>query len=311
LVKLQKSTWRYYTRIWKALLCFVYRTAQPDQRVLLRHQLTSRHTVNLFKVVAKGEELAQLSSCDGTFGEEATSTVEQSCDALDMHCLELCVSLLYHDLKGDLFEIAVIGFIAAIAIDPVKGILKEAYHFTPTLSGFIKIAQMLVIQKAVVGARDVESIQPADLLDEMRVRFLIKEFARASKLSLQPLSRTIDQCLVLLYPSPTKDRQYKDFDFNEHATSNPVDSPYGDNARWDLLRLGHCDCRSPRASDLNMPLGRAMISDDQIVPAHQHLDVEYRNDGHLRQYLAHTRVVSRARVSTCSFAHGVSQPRAL
>ena len=30
LVKLQKSTWRHYTRIWKGLLCFVYRTAQPD-----------------------------------------------------------------------------------------------------------------------------------------------------------------------------------------------------------------------------------------------------------------------------------------
>jgi len=66
-----------------------------------------------------------------------------------------------------------IGFLAAIAIDPVKRILKEAYHFTPTLSGFIKIAQMSVIQKAVIGARDVEGIQSADLFDEMRMRFLI------------------------------------------------------------------------------------------------------------------------------------------
>jgi hypothetical protein len=32
---------------------------------------------------------------------------------------------------------------------------------------------MLVIQKAIVGVRDVESIQPADLLDKMRLRFLI------------------------------------------------------------------------------------------------------------------------------------------
>jgi hypothetical protein len=81
--------------------------------------------------------------------------------------------LLDHDLKGDLFESVIVGFLAVIAIDPIKGILKEAYHFTPTLSSFIKIAQMLVIQKAIVGARDVESIQPTDLLDEMRVRFLI------------------------------------------------------------------------------------------------------------------------------------------
>jgi hypothetical protein len=75
-----------------------------------------------------------------------------------MDCLELYVSLLDHDLKGDLFESAVIGFLVAIAINPIKGILKEAYHFTPTLSSFIKIAQMLVIQKAIVGARDVLSI---------------------------------------------------------------------------------------------------------------------------------------------------------
>lgn len=140
LVKLQKSTWRHYTRIWKALLCFVYRTAQPDQKVLLRHQLTSRQTTNLYKVIAKGEELAQLSSCDETFGEETTSAIEQLRDALDTDCLEVCVSLLDHDLKGDLFESAIVGFLAAIAIDPIKGILKEAYHFTPTLSGFIKIA---------------------------------------------------------------------------------------------------------------------------------------------------------------------------
>lgn len=32
---------------------------------------------------------------------------------------------------------------------------------------------MLVIQKSVVGARDDEGLQPADLLDEMRARFLI------------------------------------------------------------------------------------------------------------------------------------------
>jgi hypothetical protein len=57
-----------------------------------------------------------------------------------MDCLELYVSLLDYDLKSDLFESAVIRFLAAIAIDPIKGILKKAYYFTPTLSSFIKIA---------------------------------------------------------------------------------------------------------------------------------------------------------------------------
>jgi hypothetical protein len=48
-----------------------------------------------------------------------------------MYYLELYVSLLDHDLKGDLFESAVIRFLVVITIDPIKGILKEAYHFIP------------------------------------------------------------------------------------------------------------------------------------------------------------------------------------
>jgi hypothetical protein len=106
---------------------------------LLRYQLISRQIVNLYKVITKGEKLAQLSLCDRTFGAEATSAIENLYDALDIEYFELCVSLLDHDLKGNLFESAIIGFLVAIAINTIKGILKEAYHFTPTLSGFIKI----------------------------------------------------------------------------------------------------------------------------------------------------------------------------
>lgn len=87
-------------------------------------------------------------------GEEATSALEKVSDELGSYCLDLCISLLDHDLKGDLFKSVAIGFLAAFAIEPIKGILKEAYHFIPSLSGFIKIAQMLVIQKSVVGIRD-------------------------------------------------------------------------------------------------------------------------------------------------------------
>ena len=71
--------------------------------------------------------------------------MENLYDALDIECLELYISLLDYDLKGNFFESAIIEFLVAIAIDPIKGILKEAYYFTPTLSSFIKIAQMLVI----------------------------------------------------------------------------------------------------------------------------------------------------------------------
>jgi hypothetical protein len=173
MVKLQKSTWRRYTRIWKALVCFTYRTTQPGQTVLLQHRLTNKQTACLHKVVMQGERLVQLSAEGKAIGDEVVAAVERVNDAMGRSCLELCISLLDHDLKGDLFESAAVGFLAALGIDPTKGILMEAYHFTPSLSGFIKIAQMLVIQKAVIGAREVEGAEPADLLDEMRARFLI------------------------------------------------------------------------------------------------------------------------------------------
>ena len=65
--------------------------------------------------------------------------MENSYDALDIEYLELYISLLDHDLKGNLFESTIVEFLAAITINPIKEILKEAYYFTPTLSDFIKI----------------------------------------------------------------------------------------------------------------------------------------------------------------------------
>jgi hypothetical protein len=76
-------------------------------------------------------------------------------------------------LRGDIYESVVIGFLAVLGIDSGKGIFKEAYHYTPSLSGFIKIAQMLVIQKAVTTADNDHLMQPADFLDEMRARFMV------------------------------------------------------------------------------------------------------------------------------------------
>jgi len=66
-----------------------------------------------------------------------------------------------------------VGFLAVLGIDSGKGIFKEAFHYTPSLSGFIKIARMLVIQKAVTTAENDHLMQPADFLDEMRARFMV------------------------------------------------------------------------------------------------------------------------------------------
>jgi hypothetical protein len=145
---------------------------------------------------------------------------------------------------------------------------------------------------------------------DIRVKSQMTEFARASRLLIQPLNQSSDHLLDPTYPTPTEEQVYTDFPLEEHSVSEPIDSPYGDLSRWDLLWLGHCGCRFPRASDLNAPLGRVVIANDTTVPEHRHLNMELGNNELLTQYPAHTRVVSRARVSSCSLAYAVSQPGA-
>ena len=138
----------------------------------------------------------------------------------------------------------------------------------------------------------------------------MKDFARAARLLVQPKTNTTDEYLDPTHPQPNTDQGYTDFKVDAHTTTEPVDSPYGDISRWDLLWLGHCGSRFPQASDINAPLGRVVLPNDDTVPEPQYLDMEYGGSELIQQYPAHTRVVSRARMNTCSLAYGVSQPGA-
>jgi hypothetical protein len=135
----------------------------------------------------------------------------------------------------------------------------------------------------------------------------MRDFAKASRLLVQPLRGTKNTYLDPTYPQPRVGQDFEDFDLDSDAVTEPTTSPYGEVSRWDLLWLGHCGARFPRHSDISSPLGRVVIPNDQTVPGHQHLDMEYGSDDLIRQYPAHTRVVSRARSNTCSLGYGISQ----
>jgi len=163
---LLKSTYRTYTTIWKRLICFACRTALPGQGISLRHYLSTAQRL-VFDRMMTGAEALHLNrdtECDDA---------EERNARLDHDCLRFCVSLLDHDLRGCLFESTVVGFLAVLGIDEKKGLLSEAYHYTPILSGFIKISQFLVVQYAVDAAANGEVAQSADLLDSLRNRFMV------------------------------------------------------------------------------------------------------------------------------------------
>jgi hypothetical protein len=116
-----------------------------------------------------------LTSAERLPNDESASPdhVRETTACLDRDCLAFCISLLDHDLKACLFESTIVGFLAVLGIDEAKGVLKDAYHYTPILSGFIKISQLLVVQYSVGLADGGDVAHPADVLDELRDRFML------------------------------------------------------------------------------------------------------------------------------------------
>lgn len=95
---------------------------------------------------------------------------------MDKACLLLCVSLLDHNLRGSHFDSVVIGFLAVLGIDKRKesGVFLDPLAYSPFLSKFIKIAQMIVLQRAVVAAEEGEVEYASDIVDNMRERFMVR-----------------------------------------------------------------------------------------------------------------------------------------
>ncbi|PPJ53105.1 hypothetical protein CBER1_11674 [Cercospora berteroae] len=144
---------------------------------------------------------------------------------------------------------------------------------------------------------------------DIRIKRQMQDFAKASRLLIQPLSGTDNEYLDPTWPQPDAwNSEPPSFEVdNETSTVVPMTSPYGDLSRWGMLWLGHCGCRFPWAEDKNVPIGRAIISDDETVPARKHINIEFGDTQLVDQYPDHTRVVARSRVNTCTLAYAVSQ----
>jgi GR25 family glycosyltransferase involved in LPS biosynthesis len=140
---------------------------------------------------------------------------------------------------------------------------------------------------------------------DVRIKSQMQDFASASRLLIQPLSGTTDQFLDPSYPVPSPGQKPLNFDIREKMPIEPpFSSPYGDIDRWDFLWVGHCGTQFP----LNhTPLGRVVIWDDETVPDPEDLSNEGGVQELVKQYPAHTRVVSRAHGNTCTLAYAVSQ----
>lgn len=156
--KLQDGTYRQYNMVWKRALTFICRSVQKTREPRLSHFLNSEQTALLDSALA--------------LAAQRVARPHSATDSLDRKCLDLCVSLLDQRLTGNIFDSALIGFLAVLGIDESKDSFFEATQYTPKLSAFIKIAQLLVLHKSVVLVEEGLAPDPLQALDDMRLRFM-------------------------------------------------------------------------------------------------------------------------------------------
>jgi hypothetical protein len=156
--KLREGTYKTYREVWHRLLGFLYRTVciQPSVHPL-SFQLTDEQSTCLDRVLTIIQNGVEL---------EATQT-------LDQRLLELCISLLDHCLRGDIYNSVVVAFLAVLGINPQNNRFHDAAYYTTKLSAFIKMAQLLVLQQAVVAAEQGKVDFPSDCLEAMQDRFMV------------------------------------------------------------------------------------------------------------------------------------------
>jgi hypothetical protein len=121
-------------------------------------------------------------------------------EQFDCTCLDFCLSLLEQPIRGNVFESPLVGFSAVLGIDENKGTSYEAQNYTPKLSAFIKIAQLLMLQKAVQLTEDGIVQDPLDPQNEIHNRFMTLENATPFTwaVHLKALGKRVRDCTTSL-----------------------------------------------------------------------------------------------------------------
>jgi hypothetical protein len=162
--KLKEPTYRTYKKVWKQLLCFLYRMVWQKLAPVLHCCLSSTQSTALEAVLRAAASLAQQQ-------ESVESDIKQYRE-IDRACLLLCIALLDHPLHGNIYDSVVVGFLAVLGINS-HGSYHEATTYTPSLSAFVKLSQLLVVQRAVLAVEEDEVDHAADILDVMQDRFMV------------------------------------------------------------------------------------------------------------------------------------------
>lgn len=137
----------------------------------------------------------------------------------------------------------VLSFLAVLEIDEKPGgVFRSPLSYSPDLSKFTKMAQMLVVQKAVTGAEQGEAEHPSDLLDEMRGRFMVRgsrtvfDWAYCLRLYAKKIVSHTTSLGSIMWSEDAEKVTYRDTGFTVGALRDFVASQVG-RAQRDLEHL--------------------------------------------------------------------------
>jgi hypothetical protein len=80
--------------------------------------------------------------------------------------------LLDYPFYSNIYNNIVIGFLAVLGINP-KSSYHEATIYTPSFSAFVKLSQLLVVQRVVLAVDENEVDYASEILDIIQDRFMV------------------------------------------------------------------------------------------------------------------------------------------
>ncbi|OZJ01757.1 hypothetical protein BZG36_05718 [Bifiguratus adelaidae] len=162
-IDLHSATYKWYKQVWKQLLCYVFRTSITGE-INTDYHLT-QDQLNYLNVLVRMAEFVASTPEDVGGYELAYSDLEKV-------CLAFCISMLDHAIQGPIYQDVVVSFLGVLGIKPDSTGFRAPAEYTTFLSGFVKVAQLLVVQQSVLSAEENEVDYPSEKLEELHTRFM-------------------------------------------------------------------------------------------------------------------------------------------
>jgi hypothetical protein len=149
---------------------YILQTADSDLQL---YQLTQKQEIEIYNVKLAASRF-QLYKLEELKEKEA----EAICQEIDRCCLQLCIALLDHRLDHDEYKSSVISYFTVARLEYVYSDGDSQYKFrdlaqyTPILSSFVKIVQMLTVQYCLEQEKNDKVESCRELLEQLYTQFL-------------------------------------------------------------------------------------------------------------------------------------------